>query len=205
MGARTRTRWRRLTRGRGGILLLAALLLAGALHRLVSGLDRPLLWAAAAVLVLGALATAGWWAYRRARRALDRAVAARTDMSEVDRMSGRAFEEHVARLMRAHGYTRVSVVGGGYDGGVDIRAQTPDGRACAVQCKRWRRPVPPNEVRAFLGVLADSHRGYLGIFVASHGFTEAAAREAAGRMVLVGRDELALWTGHERPPRLAAA
>jgi restriction system protein len=64
--------------------------------------------------------------------------------------------------------------------------------------------VPPNEVRAFIGILNSSFEGYQGIFVASNGFTEAAAREGAEHMVLVDRDGLARWMGGvevPEPPR----
>ncbi|MFD6949553.1 restriction endonuclease [Nocardiopsis sp. TSRI0078] len=162
---------------------------------------RPLLWVAAA-LVAAALV---WWARARMRLAREARALALVDLSEVDRMSGTEFEEHVAGLMRVHGYTAVTVVGGAEDGGVDVLGRAPDGRKVAVQCKRWNHPVPPNEVRALIGVLSTSYRDYQGMFVASNGFTEAAAREGEGHMVLVDRDGLARWMGGTdvpEPPRL---
>ena len=164
--------------------------------------DRPLVWLLVALVTVLVVAAAGWWAWTRLRRARERWIVSRTGIVGIDTMSGIQFEEHVARLLRAHGYTRVTVVGGASDGGVDLRAQTPDGRALAVQCKRWRKPVPPNEVRAFLGALAGGHRGYLGMFVASNGFTGEAVREAGDGMVLVDRHGLGLWMAGERAPDL---
>ncbi|WP_017585958.1 restriction endonuclease [Nocardiopsis ganjiahuensis] len=164
--------------------------------------DRPLVWLFVALVSVVAAAVLGWWAWSRIRRARERWIVSRTGIAGIDTMSGTEFEEHVARLLRTHGYTRVAVVGGASDGGVDVRAQTPCGRPLAVQCKRWRKPVPPNEVRAFLGALAGSHRGYVGMFVASNGFTREAVREAGDGMVLVDRHDLGLWMAGERAPEL---
>uniref|UniRef100_UPI000348C6B3 restriction endonuclease n=1 Tax=Nocardiopsis alkaliphila TaxID=225762 RepID=UPI000348C6B3 len=164
--------------------------------------DRPGVWMAVGAVTVLVLLAMGWWAWSRLRSARERWIVSRTGIAGIDTMTGRQFEEHVARLLRAHGYTRVTTVGGAFDGGVDLRAQTPDGRPIAVQCKRWRRPVPPNEVRAFLGALAGGHLGYLGMFVASNGFTREAVREAGDGMVLVDRHELGLWMAGERAPRL---
>ncbi|RNL84872.1 restriction endonuclease [Halostreptopolyspora alba] len=144
------------------------------------------------------------WVLRAARVLRARWVLARTDMRRIDGMSGVEFERLVADLMRDSGYRRVTLVGRAGDGGVDIRAETPDGRPCAVQCKRLSRAVQPNDVRAFLGVLSTSHHGYLGVFVAANGFTERAAREAADGMTLVDRTALALWLTRRQPPQLPA-
>jgi restriction system protein len=191
--------WRFVWRHRYGLFLgLVVALMVGAW--VVQSSARPLLWVVAA---LGAAALV-WWSRMRLRLAREKRAVARVDLSEVDRMSGVEFEEHVAGLMRTHGYTAVTVVGGADDGGVDVLGRAPDGQAVAVQCKRWNCPVPPNEVRAFLGVLATSYRGYRGLFVASNGFTEAAAREGEGHMVLVDRERLTRWmggAGAPEPPR----
>lgn len=163
-------------------------------------------WSAvAAASVLLAAAAVVLWLRRQWLALRRRWILARTDLSAIDRMAGREFEYAVAELMRESGYRKVAVVGGGGDGGADIRAETPDGRACVVQCKRLRRPVPPNEVRAFQGTLAHGYRGYLGIFVAANGFSEIAETEArSSGIVPVGRAELALWLRAGEPPRLSA-
>jgi restriction system protein len=183
-------------------LPLAVVALLVGLGWLYDNADRPLVWLALGLVCAAAVSVLVWWILARIRLARERWVVSRTGIAGIDTMSGTEFEEHVARLLRAHGYTRVAVVGGASDGGVDLRGQTPDGRPLAVQCKRWRKPVPPNEVRAFLGALAGGHRGYLGMFVASNGFTREAVREAGGAMVLVGRHELGLWMAGERAPVL---
>ncbi|WP_159942046.1 MULTISPECIES: restriction endonuclease [unclassified Nocardiopsis] len=191
--------WRFVWRHRHALVLaLVVALMVGAW--VVQSAGLPVLWGAGAL----AAAALALWARRRVRLARERRALERVDLSEVDRMSGPEFEEHVAGLMRVHGYTAVTVVGGAEDGGVDVLGRAPDGQAVAVQCKRWTNPVPPNEVRALIGVLHSGYTGYRGIFVASNGFTEAAASEGEGHMVLVDREGLARWmAGVEvpEPPR----
>lgn len=201
----TWSRWRRRARRlRSWIPLLVLGFLVGGAW-LTDRVERPVVWMAFAVIAAACLVVLVWWVRAWVGRMRERRLVARTDLSHVDLMSGSQFEKHVAGLMRTHGYTKVTVVGGAEDGGVDVRAQAPDGRPVVVQCKRWRRPVPPNEVRAFLGALAGTYRGYAGVFVATNGFTEAAAREADGVMALVDRHGLALWMRGERAPVLPKA
>lgn len=191
--------WRFVWRHRYAMVLaLVVALMVGAW--VAQSAARPLLWAAGA-LVVAALV---WWCRGRMVLARERRALGRVDLSEVDRMAGREFEEHVAALMRVHGYTAVTVVGGADDGGVDVLGRSPDGQAVVVQCKRWNNPVPPNDVRAFIGVLNSGYEGYQGIFVSSSGFTAAAAAEGEGHMVLVDRDGLARWMAGvdvPEPPR----
>lgn len=198
-GRRGRRRW---VRGLRGALPLTVLVLLFGLGWLFDNAERPGVLLFAGLAAVAAAAGLGWWVWSRLRSARERWIVARTGIAGIDTMSGTQFEHHVARLLRTHGYTKVAVVGGASDGGVDLRAQTPDGRPLAVQCKRWRKPVPPNEVRAFLGALAGGHRGYVGMFVASNGFTREAVREAGDGMVLVDRHGLGLWMAGERAPEL---
>ena len=199
--SRRRGVWGWVRRHRDGwpLLVLVVLGLGTWLSRMV---DHPMLWMFLGVAALTGLVALVWWVRVRLRRLWDRLLVKTTDMSGVDRMNGREFEEHVALLMRTCGYRRVEVVGGASDGGVDVRARAPDGRAVVVQCKRWRRPVPPNEVRAFLGALVGSYRGHVGLFVASNGFTDAAVQEAGEAMTLVDRHDLALWMRGTWSPEL---
>ncbi|WP_017585961.1 restriction endonuclease [Nocardiopsis ganjiahuensis] len=158
--------------------------------------EPPGVWLAGALVVAAAL----WWARGYVRLSRQRRALELVDLSEVDLMPGTEFEEHVAGLMRVHGYTAVTVVGGADDGGADVVGRSPDGHPVVVQCKRWAVPVPPNEVRAFIGVLHSGYEGYEGLFVSSNGFTEAAAQEGSPHMVLVDREGLRRWmAGIEAP------
>ena len=72
------------------------------------------------------------------------------DMSEVDTMSGEAFERHVAALLQQNGFSNVQVTKASGDYGVDILA-SKDGERYAIQCKRYAKNVgvkPIQEVYA---------------------------------------------------------
>ncbi|WP_245930498.1 restriction endonuclease [Allonocardiopsis opalescens] len=157
-----------------------------------AGVALPL---AAALLVLWRREQANrrrWW------------LRANANLGRIDAMPGIAFEVYVAELLRRDGYTRVVVHGGANDGGVDITCRSPDGRPVAVQCKRWRSPVPAHEIRDLLGALASTHRGHVGVFVTSSRFTGPAVQAAHGSpVVLVDRASLARWIDRS-PPALPA-
>ena len=74
----------------------------------------------------------------------------KVDMSEVDTMSGEAFERHVAALLQQNGFSNVQVTKASGDYGVDILA-SKDGERYAIQCKRYAKNIgvkPIQEVYA---------------------------------------------------------
>lgn len=85
------------------------------------------------------------------------------------------FEELVATLFRAWGW-QATVTGGAGDRGIDVRLWR-DGEYVVVQCKRYRGLVPPNDVRAFYGVVVRENASR-GFFVTTGRFSEATRREA---------------------------
>ncbi|PSK97767.1 restriction system protein [Murinocardiopsis flavida] len=199
--SRRRSEQYRFAIAAAGVLLL----LAGAW--LWRNRAEVLPWLAPVAIAAAVLAVALVWLTRRLRDArLRRYLADHADLGFVDGLTGPAFELHVAMLLRRDGCTRVAVIGKAGDGGVDITGRTPGGVPFAVQCKLWKRPVPPKEIRDFQGVLATTHRGHAGVFVASGGFT-AAARTAAGHsvLILVDRERLARWMSGKAPLRLPHA
>jgi restriction system protein len=182
-------------------LVAAALILAYA--EAVAAAAARLWPAALAALAATGLAVLLSWRLRRAWvRLRARRAVRRTGLEGVDAMNGQEFEEFVAELMRRDGFTAVEVVGRAGDGGVDIRARTPQGRHLAVQCKRLKRPAQPRDVRELLGVLATTHRDHAGMLVSANGFTERAREQAADHLTLVGREELARWVTRGTPPQL---
>ncbi|MCF2436701.1 restriction endonuclease [Streptomyces thinghirensis] len=74
-------------------------------------------------------------------------------------MTWRAFEHHVADLLRRDGCVDVVVRQARTDRGIDITGRTADGRTVAVQCKnrsgRWT--VPSADMQKFAGA-ARCHR-----------------------------------------------
>ncbi|GII01375.1 hypothetical protein Pta02_33830 [Planobispora takensis] len=112
-----------------------------------------------------------------------------------DRLDPRRFEELTAELLRRDGFGRVRVVGGAGDGGVDVCGVAPGGRAYAVQCKHYTRPVGPGAVRDFVGALQSRpYRGHRGVFVTSNRLSaQAAATAREHDVVVIDRDRLADW------------
>jgi restriction system protein len=95
-------------------------------------------------------------------------------------MSPYEFQDLIAALLRAMGYTIAFVSGQGTDGGTDILAypdpmgaKTPHIR---VQVKHRQEKATREEVAALRGIIR--HGREIGLFVSSGGFTSEAVREA---------------------------
>ncbi|MGO9059561.1 MAG: restriction endonuclease [Candidatus Binataceae bacterium] len=115
------------------------------------------------------------------------------------------FEELIAELLAAEGFTNVMVTGRPGDGGIDIAASTDrafsQGRY-VVQCKRYyNQRVSPLEVQAFHGAIA-ADPAARGAFVTTSSFTKGARKFAAGvGMGLVDGEQLViLLTRHSLWP-----
>jgi restriction system protein len=89
------------------------------------------------------------------------------------------FERLSARLLREVGFTRVQVLGGADDKGLDgvglLEVQLLT-FPVFFQCKRYRGQVGPSQVRDFRGAMAG--RGDKGLFITTGIFTPAARDEA---------------------------
>ncbi len=57
-------------------------------------------------------------------------------ISNLDNLSGRSFENYAAWLLRKNGFTQVKVTKQSGDYGADILATDSSGNSCCVQCKR---------------------------------------------------------------------
>jgi restriction system protein len=122
-------------------------------------------------------------------------AAARAEIeSFVGAMSPYDFQDLVAALLRAMGFTIAFVSGRGTDGGTDILAypdplgiQTPHLR---VQVKHRADRSSREEIAALRGIIR--HGREVGLFVASGGFTSEAVREARHGAVHI---ELMDWDG----------
>lgn len=116
-------------------------------------------------------------------------------LTEVDRMSGTEFEEHVAHLCRRDGCGEVLRVGGAGDNGADVTGRLPDGRSMVVQCKRYAasRSIPARDLRDLAGSRLH-FKADVAIFVTTSRFTGQARQFAvANNIVTVHRDFLGLW------------
>lgn len=118
-------------------------------------------------------------------------------LHRVDAMTGPEFEHLVADLLRRDGYLDVLVVGRGGDKGVDVVAHTSDKRKIAIQCKRQSSTVTADRVRNLVGAIHCAYTGHHGVLVTSSTFTRPALDEGQGRILMVGRDQLAEWMNGE--------
>jgi restriction endonuclease Mrr len=97
-------------------------------------------------------------------------------MDEVSRMSGREFEEFLARLFSRMGYTDIALTPVNDQGG-DLVCRSPSGVRIVIQAKRWKDRVGNEAVMQLLGAMRH-YRCAEGMVVTNSTFTEA-ARELA--------------------------
>lgn len=92
-------------------------------------------------------------------------------------LSWKSFEDVTGEYFRRRGYRVIETLGGGADGGVDLRLQKDD-ELTLVQCKRWKsRKVGLPIVRELLGAItAESAQN--GILVTTSDFTVEAIQFA---------------------------
>jgi len=85
------------------------------------------------------------------------------------------FELETAALFRSLGYEAQATKASG-DGGVDVMA-TYQNRHYVIQCKRYRHPIQPEQIRAFATAIRnfDADKG---IFVATSTFSDGCCEEA---------------------------
>ncbi|HUO37832.1 MAG TPA: restriction endonuclease [Mycobacterium sp.] len=115
----------------------------------------------------------------------------RSDLSEVDQMSGVEFEEFVAAQLRARGWSVTQTASTG-DYGVDLIARNGSTRM-AVQCKRLAKAVGVAAVQQVVAG-ARHHRCDRAVVVTNRAFTKAARQLAeTHRCRLVGREQLHIW------------
>ena len=119
----------------------------------------------------------------------------------INAMTWKAFEHHVAGLLRRDGCTDVVVRQARTDRGIDITAHTADGRSIAVQCKNRgaRSTVPSADMQKFAGAARAIGRVDIALFVATCNFShEAQAVADLSNVITVNREELETWSAGTR-------
>ena len=120
-----------------------------------------------------------------------------TLLEKLRRSSPAQFEEIVLDVLVGMGYggsrEEAETVGRSGDGGIDgVIKEDPLGLGViAVQAKRWDSPVPPKEVRGFVGSL-DKKGARKGVFITTSTFSKQAQEEAEG----LQNKTVALIDGH---------
>ena len=121
--------------------------------------------------------------------------------ASINAMTWKAFEHHVADLLRRDGCTEVVVRQARTDRGIDITARTADGRTVAVQCKNraGRSTVPSADMQKFAGAARAIGRMDIALFVATCNFShEAQAIADLSGVITVNRDALEAWSAGAR-------
>ncbi|MFC7892792.1 restriction endonuclease [Streptomyces sp. NPDC057381] len=121
--------------------------------------------------------------------------------SKLKAMTWRAFEHHVADLLRRDGCLDVVVRQARTDRGIDITGRTADGRTVAVQCKnrsgRWT--VPSADMQKFAGAARAIDQVDIALFVATCNFShESEAIAKLSGVVTINREELEAWSAGVR-------
>lgn len=154
-------------------------------------------------LVIGSVVAMGVRAWRRASWAIDdrresaRAGAPRaTAVGDVDLMTGREFQQLIARLMRRDSFVEVRATGLRDDLSTDVVGQTPAGHKIVVVCNRDapRRRLGTSDVQRSLGTAYDEHSADIAVLVTTGRFTRSAIALGERRdVVLLDRSQLAAW------------
>ena len=145
-----------------------------------------------AFLLIAALCGAGLFVLLKTsqlRKKMERTRALK--ISDIDSMSGHAFERYVAILLESRGFKTVVTKGSG-DSGVDIVASMANIRY-AIQCKRYAQNISRDAVSDAVGGMA--HYKCTNAMVISNQYFTAGARAlaASNNCTLVDRDTLATW------------
>ena len=118
-----------------------------------------------------------------------------SEAEKIDQLGPLGVEEYSREYIKKMGYEVKSSQS--YDGGIDIRAMRVldnlDTEYLMVQCKNWKTPIPPNEMRAFKTACDEEHSEYkkVKMFITSSRFSPG-AKELADKhnIILVDGDNL---------------
>ncbi len=104
------------------------------------------------------------------------------DINSIRSLSWKQFEELVGEIGRRKGYQVIKNIGGGADGGVDVRFKK-DGNLVLVQCKNWKaQKVNVKVVRELYGVMA-AEGAHGGLVVTAGTYTKDALDFAKGKSI----------------------
>jgi restriction system protein len=119
-----------------------------------------------------------WLNTKRKAKLVDR----QADINSVRSLSWKEFEELIGEIGRRKGYQVIENIGGGADGGVDVRFKK-DGRLVLVQCKNWKaQKVNVKVVRELYGVMA-AEGAHGGLVVTAGTYTKDAQYFAKGKSI----------------------
>ena len=126
----------------------------------------------------------------------EREVGSKADLLEVlKNLPPSGFERLCQRLLREHGFEKVTVTGKSGDGGIDgvgiLQINKFVSFTVLFQCKRYQGAVTPSQIRDFRGAMEG--RADKGIIITTGVFTLEAKKEARLSIAVCARTTLAVW------------
>tara|TARA_A100001515_G_scaffold138626_1_gene132370 strand:- start:391 stop:2826 length:2436 start_codon:yes stop_codon:yes gene_type:complete len=118
-----------------------------------------------------------------------------SEAQKINELGPLGFEEYCREHVKKLGYEVKTCQN--YDGGIDIRAMKVldnlETEYLIVQCKHWKTPIPPNEMRAFKTACDEEHSDYkkVKMFITSSRFSPS-AKELANKhnIIMIDGDDL---------------
>ncbi len=118
-----------------------------------------------------------------------------SEAQKINELGPLGFEEYCREHVKKLGYEVKTCQN--YDGGIDIRAMKVldnlETEYLIVQCKHWKKPIPPNEMRAFKTACDEEHSDYkkVKMFITSSRFSPS-AKELANKhnIIMIDGDDL---------------
>jgi restriction system protein len=165
-------------------VVLPSLAPSGVAMQMFSGLGRTVApWVACGLLFLAAISALRSW---RVKAQLGN----QCSRDSLAALPWKDFEDVTGELFRRQGYSVEESLGGGADGGVDLRLRR-NGELTLVQCKRWKsKKIGEPIVRELLGAIA-AERADHGILVTTSTCTKDAHRFARAHGIsLIQGEEL---------------
>ncbi|MFF7241754.1 restriction endonuclease [Streptomyces collinus] len=164
-------------------------------------------WIFGVILVLAALAGAGWLYTRRQNKTWEavRAQGLRYGLSQLDALHYSRFEDAIRDLLRRDGCPDAIRVGGGGDLGADVKATDPYGRRWVIQCKHRRNglsgsAVGTPDLQVLNGTARPVHGADVAVIVTNGRVTAPAVAFAKQqRLHVVDRHTLGAWASGSRP------
>lgn len=106
-----------------------------------------------------------------------------TSLASLRELPWKRFEDIIAEVYRRQGYKVEETLGGGPDGGIDLKLGR-DGAVTLVQCKQWKSgwSIPVEKVRELYGVM-HAEGAQAATFVATTSFTAEAVAFAKGKPI----------------------
>jgi hypothetical protein len=126
-------------------------------------------------------------------------------ISDIEQMSGREFEQFLARLLSRMDYTQILLTPNSNDQGGDIVCNCPQGIRTVVQAKRWKNKLGNSVVQEVLGAML-IYGCQTGMIVTNSSFTRSARSLASKdpRIVLCDGSWLQKRVEEYLPPEVPA-